>query len=44
MTPDEFRKHGHDIIDFIADYRARDAFTSPGPVTAMTGRSATRAR
>jgi len=23
MTPDEFRKHGHAVIDWIADYRAR---------------------
>jgi aromatic-L-amino-acid decarboxylase len=23
MTPDEFRKRGHEIIDWIADYRAR---------------------
>ena len=23
MTPDEFRKLGHEIVDWIADYRAR---------------------
>jgi aromatic-L-amino-acid/L-tryptophan decarboxylase len=23
MTPDEFRRHGHRVIDWIADYRAR---------------------
>ena len=25
MTPDEFRKHGHAVVDWIADYRARVA-------------------
>src|SRR5687768_11139100 len=40
MTPDEFRKYGHEIIDFIADYRARVAdravmaVTGPGEVKA----------
>ena len=23
MTPEEFRKHGHAVVDWIADYRAR---------------------
>ena len=23
MTPEEFRKQGHEIVDWIADYRAR---------------------
>jgi aromatic-L-amino-acid/L-tryptophan decarboxylase len=23
MTPDEFRRHGHDVVDWIADYYAR---------------------
>ncbi len=23
MTPDEFRKHGHAVVDWIADYTAR---------------------
>ena len=40
MTPDEFRKAGHEIVDFIADYRARVverpvmAQTAPGDVKA----------
>ena len=25
MTPDEFRRFGHEVVDFIADYRARVA-------------------
>ena len=23
MTPDEFRRHGHAVIDWIADYQSR---------------------
>ena len=23
MTPDEFRRHGHAVVDWIADYQAR---------------------
>jgi aromatic-L-amino-acid/L-tryptophan decarboxylase len=40
VTPDEFRKAGHEIVDFIADYRARVversvmAQTTPGDVKA----------
>ena len=38
MTPEEFRKHGHEMIDWLADYRARVpempvmARTAPGEV------------
>ena len=38
MTPEEFRKYGHQVIDFIADYRAHIeerpvmAATMPGEV------------
>jgi aromatic-L-amino-acid decarboxylase len=41
MTPEEFRKYGHALIDWIADYRARletlpvMARTEPGAVKAM---------
>lgn len=41
MTPDEFRKYGHQLIDWIADYRATVAdrpvmaATSPGEVKAQ---------
>jgi aromatic-L-amino-acid decarboxylase len=41
MTPEEFRKHGHAVVDWIADYRARleslpvMAQTPPGAVRAM---------
>src|SRR4051812_3224525 len=41
MTPDEFRTFGHQLIDWIADYRARTADfpvmgrTSPGEVKAQ---------
>lgn len=33
MTPEEFRKHGHAVVDWIADYRARVA---DHPVMAQT--------
>ena len=41
MTPEEFRKHGHAVVDWIADYRARletlpvMAKTAPGDVKAQ---------
>jgi aromatic-L-amino-acid decarboxylase len=41
MTPEQFRQYGHDIVDFIADYRARVAErpvmarTAPGEVKAQ---------
>ncbi len=41
MTPEEFRKHGHAVVDWIADYRARletlpvMAQTAPGDVKAL---------
>ena len=40
MTPEEFRKFGHEVIDWIADYRAKVAElpvmarTAPGEVKA----------
>jgi aromatic-L-amino-acid decarboxylase len=40
MTPEEFRKHGHAVVDWIADYRARVherpvlAQTEPGEIKA----------
>ena len=40
MTPEEFRKHGHAVVDWIADYRARVqerpvmAQTAPGDIKA----------
>ncbi len=40
MKPEEFRKHGHELIDWIADYRARVpqlpvmARTAPGDIKA----------
>jgi aromatic-L-amino-acid decarboxylase len=40
MTPEEFRKHGHAVVDWIADYRARVherpvlAATEPGQIKA----------
>ena len=41
MTPDEFREHGHKLIDFIADYRANVATR---PVRATTEPGAVRAQ
>ena len=41
MTPEEFRKHGHRLVDWIADYRARAAElpvmarTAPGEIRAQ---------
>jgi aromatic-L-amino-acid decarboxylase len=41
MTPEEFRKHGHEVVDWIADYRANleklpvMARTAPGDVKAL---------
>jgi aromatic-L-amino-acid decarboxylase len=41
MTPEEFRRHGHAVVDWIADYRARleslpvMAQTAPGDVKAL---------
>ncbi len=41
MTPEEFRAHGHAVVDWIADYRARVherpvmAQTAPGAIKAM---------
>ena len=46
MTPDEFRKYGHQLIDWIADYRARVADfpvlsrSTPGEVRAQLPPSA----
>ena len=40
MTPEEFRRHGHAVVDWIADYRARVAerpvmaATAPGEIKA----------
>jgi aromatic-L-amino-acid decarboxylase len=45
MTPEEFRQHGHAIVDWIADYRARleerpvMAKTEPGAVKALLPQS-----
>ncbi|MBP7779241.1 MAG: aspartate aminotransferase family protein [Acidobacteria bacterium] len=45
MTPDEFRKHGHAVVDWIADYRARVAerpvmaTTAPGEIKAQLPQS-----
>ncbi len=41
MTPEEFRKAGHEIVDFIADYRAR---VSERPVMATTAPGAIKAK
>ena len=40
MTPEEFRRFGHQLVDYIADYRARVAErpvmarTEPGDIKA----------
>lgn len=45
MTPEEFRKRGHELIDWIADYRARVpqlpvmAQTQPGEIKAALPKS-----
>ncbi len=41
MTPEEFRKHGHAVVDWIADYRAR---VHERPVMAQTAPGAIKAR
>lgn len=41
MTPDEFRRHGYAVVDWIADYRARVA---ERPVMAQTEPGAIKAR
>ncbi|MFN7978259.1 MAG: pyridoxal-dependent decarboxylase [Vicinamibacterales bacterium] len=41
MTPEEFRKHGYAIVDFIADYRTRVA---DHPVMAQTAPGEVKAR
>ncbi len=41
MTPEEFRKHGHAIVDWIADYRTRVA---EHPVMAQTAPGEVKAR
>ena len=44
MTPEEFRKHGHAVVDWIADYRTRVeqlpvmAQTAPGDTVASRRR------
>lgn len=46
MTPEEFRRHGHDLIDWIADYRASlpqrpvRASVAPGDIAAQLAASA----
>jgi aromatic-L-amino-acid/L-tryptophan decarboxylase len=41
MTPDEFRKHGHRVVDWIADYYERlEAFPVKSQVAAGTVRAA----
>ena len=42
MTPEEFRRAGHDLIDFIADYRER-VTRGEFPVMARTAPGALRA-
>jgi aromatic-L-amino-acid/L-tryptophan decarboxylase len=41
VTPEEFRRHGHELVDWIADYRARVA---EHPVMAQTTPGAIKAR
>lgn len=41
MTPEEFRKHGHAVVDWIADYRAR---VQERPVMAQTAPGEIKAR
>jgi aromatic-L-amino-acid decarboxylase len=41
MTPEEFRKYGHAVVDWIADYRAR---VHERPVMAQTGPAEIKAR
>lgn len=41
MTPEEFRKHGHAVVDWIADYRAKVA---ERPVMAQTAPGEIKAR
>ncbi|MEZ5418900.1 MAG: pyridoxal-dependent decarboxylase [Vicinamibacterales bacterium] len=41
MTPEEFRRHGHAVVDWIADYRARVA---ERPVMAQTAPGEVKAR
>ena len=41
MTPEEFRRHGHAVVDWIADYRAR---VQERPVMAQTAPGEIKAR
>jgi aromatic-L-amino-acid decarboxylase len=41
VTPEEFRRHGHQLIDWIADYRSR---VSDRPVMAQTSPGEVKAR
>ena len=41
MTPEEFRKRGYEIVDFIAEYRAR---VEDRPVMAQTAPGAVHAK
>src|SRR5262245_35091868 len=36
MTPEEFRRQGHELIDWLADYRAR-VYRGEVPATAQVG-------
>ena len=50
MTPDEFRRHGHAVVDWIADYQARiESFpvlsqVKPGEIRAALARQIPRRR